>query len=290
MPGINPVKLRKAISRGPLMRLNETALLLIFFLSMSTAVAAPEGKGSLWTKRDSLKLCAGMGVYSAPLYTGAGKNTPLVFPLISAEYGRSGLRLFAGVIDGMGVEYTHERSGLFTSLSFAFGESRDPSDSARLKGSAQIDAPVRYCLEAGYAPDIVRLSVKGEMMPARVRSSEADNPQNINCLRAAPSAEILIPLLFGNLYLLCGASLYFMDSNTADSWYSLEAESSSKKYSAQAGIEKFQSDLLLLYDFSYHISLGGFARTEFLSAGCADSPLSAHSTIFSTGCYTMYRF
>ena len=233
--------------------------------------------GHRWPDRGDVTVKLGAGYFTVPSPDRDEKKLMFPLPLASFEYERSGLTAFIGVLEGAGLRYRDEKTGLFVEASCGFGEMKDESDDGETES---VNAPVRLNVKAGYGFDILTFSVKAEMRPSIIDGDTADIEY---CGRYGASAGCVLAV--GSFMVVPEVSAYLMNQAMANAWYSTDGANG---FSASPGLEKVSGSLSARYAIGYHFSINALVLADLFLADAKRSP-EVKAVQTSAGVFALYR-
>jgi len=238
----------------------------------------------------------GGGVLHEPVYEGSADTYRTPVPAARVEYTAGALSLSASLLDGLGVSYIHERSGVLGSIGVVPGPERNPDGYAPLFTEIDHSAETRRLL-AG--TPTVRSPVEADLMVGAVtpvgvvgatlgyRPIRGDRNEEA----FVGSALYMIPVPVTDRFAVMGlVGVEVMDGAYADAWYGLEEDTAAlRAYDPAAGLRAAQLVLELTYRITERLGVSLLGRELVLLGDAAKSPFTERrfqTTAFLQAYYT----
>lgn len=221
----------------------------------------------------------GVGVAGMPDYPGARAYRARPVPLVSIVYDR---RIFLGS-RGLGVNLI-DWNGFHAGPVIGYAGGRSESDDPHLAGLNDISPSVTAGAFASYrfAPFVI----SGTVRQAITHTS--------NGLDGLVRADYVRPLIPGELDFRAGPDMEFADGRYERTWFGVtptqSVQSGLPAYTPGAGVKDVGLHASLIYHYSEHILLRGFAAVKELTADAADSPIVQSKTQGLVGFGVAYHF
>lgn len=210
----------------------------------------------------------GGGLGYGPLYSGSEETDFSPFPVAELAYVGSSYKLFAGIINGVGLEFEFEDTGFGVKTAFDLGESRMVDFDDLPEGAAKVQSPFKASAEAGWELGLLGLGTKLEASPIREKlaGSEPRNGWGVIC---SPCVQTRIPLSGDLLYIDGEAGVTLMDEGYARAWYG------ARGFSAGAGFERAYAEAMFVWlGVLPHVWLCAKYECAHLLGDAAESPVS----------------